>query len=123
MLPKIAFDEDFADCMPGHLLMGEMVKDAFSRPELDEINHMSNSDWHSLWHMPKDEYVDVHLVRRSAPAAVFQLPRIALRLSYQHYVRPRIPAAVKEVHRQFRRRGDRKPRRGADHRRVLPNKA
>jgi CelD/BcsL family acetyltransferase involved in cellulose biosynthesis len=114
MLPKIAFDEDFADCMPGHLLMGEMVMDAFSRPELDEINHMSNSDWHSLWHMPKDEYVDVHLVRRSAPAAVFQLPWVALWLTYQHYIRPRIPAALKRAHRQFRRRGDRKPRRATD---------
>ena len=30
MLPKIAFDEGFADCMPGSLLTAEVIKDAFS---------------------------------------------------------------------------------------------
>ena len=114
MLPKIAFDEVFANCMPGSLLTAEVIKYAFSCRELDEINHLSKADWHGLWHMRQDEYVDVHLVRRSVVAVLFQLPRIARRSVYQDYVRPRIPAVVKEAHRKFKRRGDRKPRRAAD---------
>jgi hypothetical protein len=114
MLPKVAFDEDFAECRPGSLVTAEAIKDAFSRPEIEEINHMSNAEAHRYWHMPQDEYTTVHLVRAGAIAMAFQLSRVMLRSVYRDYVRPRIPAAVKEAHRQFKRRGDRKPRRAAD---------
>jgi hypothetical protein len=113
MLPKYAFDEDFAECTPGHLLMEAVIQEAFARPELVELNPMSDSDAHRLWHMPREAYVDVHLVRRRVLAALFQRPRIGLRSMYQAYVRPWIPAAVKDARRKFKRRGDRKPRRAA----------
>jgi predicted N-acyltransferase len=116
MLPKIAFDEEFADCMPGSLLTAEVIKSGFSRPELDEINHLSNSDWHGLWRMSQDKYVDVYLIRRSIASLLFQLPRVAIRSAYHNIVRPRIPAFVREARRKFKRRGDRKPRRAADSR-------
>lgn len=114
ILPKYAFDEDFAECTPGHLLTAEVFKDAFSRSEIGEINHMSLSGPDKYWRMSQDEYVDVHLIHRSAIAVLFQLPRIAARSMYQDYVQPRIPAAVKDLHRKFKRRGDRKPRRAAE---------
>jgi hypothetical protein len=113
MLPKYAFDEDFADCMPGSLLINEIIRDAFSRPEIDEINPMSKSDADRFWRMSEDEYVDVHLVRRNVLALLFQLPRITARSVYQEYVRPQIPAILKQSFRRFKRRGDRKPRRAA----------
>ena len=68
--------------------------------------------------MREDEYVDVHLVRRCVVPVLFQLPRIAMRSVYQDYVRPRIPAVVKQAYRKFKRRGDRKPRRVKDKRRL-----
>jgi hypothetical protein len=116
ILPKYAFDEDFADCTPGHLLTEEVFKDAFSRSEIDEINHMSLSISDQYWRMSQDRYVDVHLVRRSIVPMLFQLPRIAMRSVYQDYVRPCIPEGVKEARRRFKRRGGRKPRRAADSR-------
>ena len=64
--PKQAFDEEFADCRPGHILRGETIKDAFSRPEIIEFNPMSDAEAHRMWQMPREEYVDVHLVRQGA---------------------------------------------------------
>jgi hypothetical protein len=114
MLPKIAFDEDFADCRPGTLLTAEVIKDAFARPEIEEINHMSSAEAHRFWHMPQDEYTTLHLVRDTAVPVLFQLSRVALRSFYRDQVRPRIPQAVKEAQRRFQRRGGRRPRRAAD---------
>ncbi len=102
-LPKIAYDEDFADCSPGSLLTEEVLKDAFSRPEIDEYNPMSDADWHRLWHLRRETYVNVHLVRRAATPILFQLPRVALRSGYETHVRPRIPAYARQVWRQLRR--------------------
>ena len=45
--------------------------------ELNEINHLRKADWHGLWHMREDEYVDVHLVCRSVVAVLIKLPRIS----------------------------------------------
>jgi CelD/BcsL family acetyltransferase involved in cellulose biosynthesis len=114
MLPKVAFDEDYADCRPGTLLTAEVIKDAFSRPEIEEINHMSSAEAHRFWHMPQDEYTTLHLVRSTAVPVLFQLSRVALRSFYRDQVRPRIPQAVKDAQRQFQRRGGRRPRRAAD---------
>jgi hypothetical protein len=114
MLPKVAFDEDYADCRPGTLLTAEVIKDAFARPEIEEINHMSSAEAHRFWHMPQDEYTTIHLVRDTAVPVIFQLSRVALRSFYRDQVRPRIPQALKEARRRFQRRGGRKPRRAAD---------
>jgi hypothetical protein len=114
ILPKYAFDEDFAFCSPGNLLTEEVFKDAFKRVGINEVNHMSFSDSDRSWRMSQDVYTDVHLVRRSAMAVLFHLPRIASRSLYQAYVRPHIPTFMKELHRNFKRRGGRKPRRATE---------
>ena len=106
ILLKYAFDEDFADCRPGHLLTEAVFKDAFERPEIDEINHMSFSSSDHHWRMSQDEYVDAHLVRRDALPILLQLPGVAVRSAYQNHVRPRIPAVVKDACLKFKRRGD-----------------
>jgi hypothetical protein len=110
MLPKYAFNEDFAECTPGHLLMEEVIREAFSRPEIIELNPMSDSASHRLLHMPHEEYADVHLVRRSALGVLFHLPLVWKQSAYQNWVRPWISPATRTVWRKFnRRRGDRKP--------------
>jgi hypothetical protein len=114
MLPKYAYDEEFAECTPGHLLMEEVIKEAFSRPDLIEINPMSDASQHSLFHMPRDEYVDLHLVRWGVLPTLFQLPRIALWSAFQDHIRPRIPMALKDARRKSMRGKYRKLRRAAD---------
>ncbi|MFC4173802.1 GNAT family N-acetyltransferase [Microvirga sp. GCM10011540] len=109
MLPKYAFDEDFSDCMPGSLLTEEIFRDVFSRPEIEEVNHMSYSESDRLWHMSSDSYATLHLVRRSAVTLLMRLPRLVAQSAYRVYVQPRIPAVVKEAHRKFQRRGGRRP--------------
>jgi hypothetical protein len=114
ILPKYAFDEDFAFCSPGNLLTGEVFKDAFARAGITEINHMSLSEPDHWWRMSRDKYVDVYLVRQSVIPMLFQLPHVVMRSLFQDYVRPRIPAVIKETYRKLNRRGGRKPRRASE---------
>src|SRR5258708_7848040 len=90
--------------MPGSLLTKEVIKDAFQNQELTQINHMSNASWHNSWRMTQEEYVNVHLLRRSAAAVLLHLPRLAARSAYQDHVRPHI----KEAYRKYMRRGGHK---------------
>ncbi len=113
ILPKYTFDEDFAECRLGSLLTEEVYRDAFARQDIDEINHMSLSGPDQHWRMSQDEYADLHLVRREALPILVRTPGIAAKAVYQDVIRPRIPEALKELYRSFRRRGDRKPRRAA----------
>ncbi|WP_210485787.1 GNAT family N-acetyltransferase [Microvirga antarctica] len=113
MLPKYSFDEDFAEFRPGSLLTGEVLRDAFARGEIDEVNPMSDGEAHRTWHMQPEGYLNAHLVRRGPVAAVLQLPRIEAWSFYQNVVRPRIPPGLKAAYQKFRRRGERKPRRAA----------
>ena len=103
ILPKIAYDEDYAECMPGNLLTGEVIKDAFERPELVEINHMSCANWHKSWRMSDDRYTDIHLVRRRPVAITFYLLPIAVRSIYHRYILPHVASFLKEARRRFRR--------------------
>jgi hypothetical protein len=103
ILPKYAFDEDCAFCSPGNLLTEEVFKDAFSRVEIDEINHMSLSDSDRFWRMSQDEYVDVHLVSRSVIPMLLLIPRIAVQSLYRDHVRSNIPEIVKGTYRKFKR--------------------
>jgi CelD/BcsL family acetyltransferase involved in cellulose biosynthesis len=119
VLPRIAYDEEYAECMPGNLLTEEVIKDAFLRPELVELNHMSNASWHATWRMSHDRYTDVHLVRRRASAVLFRLPRVAASSVYQKHVRPRIPNAMRKARQSFRRREEIKARRVPE-RKVVP---
>ena len=49
MLPKIGFNEAYADCSPGNSLIEAVVKDAFSRRRLREMNHLDDQASHRLW--------------------------------------------------------------------------
>jgi CelD/BcsL family acetyltransferase involved in cellulose biosynthesis len=114
-LVKYAFDEDFADCRPGTLLTELTLREGFSRPEIDEVNPMSDSEAHHIWHMPRDEYVDLRLIPRSFVSVLIQIPDSV----YQDYIRPHIPMALKKAYRKFRRQENaHKPRRAAEAARI-----
>jgi len=106
VLPKYAYDEDFAEFTPGHLLLGEVIKEAFARSELAEVNPMSDSNQHRLFRMSSDEYTDVHLVRRGVLPILFQLSGIVLRALYRDHVKPRLSARMKEALRKLKDRGN-----------------
>jgi len=114
ILIKWAFDEDFAECRLGTLLTKVTAQEAFSSPEIVELNTMSLSDGYDSWYVSEDEYVDLHLVRSAPIPALLHGSRIAMRAAYHAYVRPRIPPPVRNAWRRFKRRGDRKPRRAAN---------
>ena len=111
---KSAFNEDFADCRPGTLLTEVTFREGFSRPEIDEINSMSDFDPRGIWHVPRDEYIDVRLVRRNVLPLLVQVPQSV----YQDHVRPRIPTMVKAAYRKLRHKNDpgrdHMPRRAAE---------
>jgi CelD/BcsL family acetyltransferase involved in cellulose biosynthesis len=113
MLPKYTFDENLAECRLGSLVTEDVYSDAFSRPEIDRIEHMSLSGPDHHWRMSQEEHGDLHLIRREPVPILLQLPQIAARTLYQDLIRPRIPSVLKAIHRNFRRRGDRKPRRAS----------
>jgi len=113
ILPKYAFNEDFAECRPGSLLTEEIFREAFARPEIREVNPVSHSEADRHWRMSQDDYVSLHLVRPAALPMMLHFPRVALRSAYQTYIGPRIPAVLREARRRFQRRGERRSRRAA----------
>ena len=123
MLPKYSFDEDFAEARPGSLLTEAVLRDAFARSDIDEVNPMSDGEAHRTWHMQQEEYMNAHLIRRGPVAAVLQLPRVEAWAFYQNVVRPRIPPELKAAYQKFRRRGGRKPRRAAERQSITNDAA
>ncbi|WP_448204584.1 GNAT family N-acetyltransferase [Azospirillum sp. sgz302134] len=76
MLPKIGYDEGYEDGDPGNILTEEVIQSAIARPDILDINHMSDQGWHRLWHMDQDDYADAFLVRKAAlPFLLEFLPR------------------------------------------------
>ncbi|MFC7694312.1 GNAT family N-acetyltransferase [Paeniroseomonas aquatica] len=101
MLPKIAFDEEFADCAPGTLLTEAVNKDAYSRVQLREINYMSDAAWHRNWHMEEDTYQDLHLVRVGLLPALLKLTSVLFHRA-ETSARRRFPLSVKTKYRTLR---------------------
>ncbi|MEF2072932.1 GNAT family N-acetyltransferase [Consotaella aegiceratis] len=100
MLPRIAFDESFSDCQPGTLLTGEVNAAAYRRGDLFELNHMSAAPWHRNWNMQQEDYTTIHLVRKTATAALFHIPPLATRILLHQHVKPRIPSSWKAAIRK-----------------------
>jgi CelD/BcsL family acetyltransferase involved in cellulose biosynthesis len=91
IVPKVAYDEEFSKCMPGHLLFAELIKEAFGRTDIHEFNFLSNAIWLNSWRVDYDTYVDVDLVARGTwPILTHRLWSI-----YMRHVRPRIPTKLK----------------------------
>ncbi|HYD65418.1 GNAT family N-acetyltransferase [Azospirillum sp.] len=93
MLPKIGYDEDYADGDPGNLLTDAVIKSALARPGISEINHVSDQTWHRLWHMDQDDYIDATLIRRNALSILFQLLPKRLKTAFRDVRQPK-PAAA-----------------------------
>jgi CelD/BcsL family acetyltransferase involved in cellulose biosynthesis len=104
MLPKYSYDEDFAECSPGHLLIESVIKDAFSRADLLELNPMSDGSQHRLFHLIRDEYANVRLVRRNVLSVPLHATSRTLATVYREHVRPLVPLAVRQAFSAIPRR-------------------
>lgn len=46
---KHGFDEEFAKTSPGQLLFTHLVEDCLERGDVDEINFITNNEWHTIF--------------------------------------------------------------------------
>lgn len=58
VLLKIAYDEAHARYSPGTLLFEKLVERAFADADTDEINCLTDMEWHMPWQMQQREYLD-----------------------------------------------------------------
>ncbi|HEX5506081.1 MAG TPA: GNAT family N-acetyltransferase [Thermomicrobiales bacterium] len=68
VMPKIAYDEAYAQCAPGNVLFERVVERAFASGDVDEINQTSDMPWHRNWRMEQAAYYNVWLFPRRPTA-------------------------------------------------------
>lgn len=64
-LLKIAYDEQFSHFSPGNLLFEQTAERAFTQGDTDEINCLTDMEWHRPWNMQRREYLDLRLFPKS----------------------------------------------------------
>lgn len=69
VLLKIAYDEAYARYSPGTLLFEKLAEWAFADADTDELNCLTDMDWHKLWQMQQREYLD-HRYYPTTPAGI-----------------------------------------------------
>lgn len=73
---KIAYDESYATYGPGNLLFGKTIERACLNGDIDEINCLTDMDWHTHWKLSRRPYYDLFLYpRRPLPFLMGILPR------------------------------------------------
>lgn len=95
MLPRIAYDEQYADCMPGSLLTGEVMTDVHNRKELTQLHALSEAEWLEKWGLIQEDFPTVHLVRKNAFTTLFHRPFLSMRLLWVIKLRPLLPTHLK----------------------------
>lgn len=74
-LVKMAYDEAFAACAPGNLLMLAIIERVWQEDDTDRIDCLSDQPWHSHWKLERREYFDLFLYpRRLLPYCAGYLP-------------------------------------------------
>jgi CelD/BcsL family acetyltransferase involved in cellulose biosynthesis len=53
VLLKIGYEEEFAHCSPGNMLMEKVIERAFRKQDTDEINCLTDMAWLNNWPMKK----------------------------------------------------------------------
>ncbi|MBL8490173.1 MAG: GNAT family N-acetyltransferase [Rhodocyclaceae bacterium] len=65
VLLKIAYDETRSDLSPGVLLFRDIAEAAFADPATDEINCLTDMEWHRPWRMNRRAYADLRYFPRT----------------------------------------------------------
>lgn len=73
-LVKIGFDDDYGFCSPGNLLMDKVISRAIESGDVDEVNMMTDLDWHKKWQtIPRPLYNAVVYPRSPLISALARL--------------------------------------------------
>jgi len=67
---KIGYDEFYAKCQPGHILL-EHVLEKYSLEKYTEINLVSNAKWHTSWIPTRIESEHYYIARQTIRGASF----------------------------------------------------
>ncbi len=95
-LVKMAYDEAFAACAPGNLLMLAIIERAWQEGDTDRIDCLSDQPWHGHWKLEKRKYFDLFLYpRRLFPYCAGYLP-------HHTYLRLKSKPALLKTVRQFK---------------------
>lgn len=87
-LLKIAYDEEYQHMAPGNHLFLKMVERAHEQGDTDEINCITDSEWHDNWNMSKREYRTVYVYPKNvASSAFFYFPR-KIHVGLRNFMRP-----------------------------------
>jgi len=80
VLLKIAYDEAHARYSPGTLLFEKLAERAFADAGTDEINCLTDMEWHKPWQMLQREYLDYRYYPKTPVGLATGLgPRLAYR--------------------------------------------
>jgi len=91
-LLKIGYDESYSRFAPGNLLMLNLIERSFLASDIDEIDCITDTQWHNNWKMRKKRFFNMHIYpMEMAPVLLGFIPRwIYCRLKAIIFVAPRI---------------------------------
>lgn len=99
-LAKIGYDESYARCAPGNLLLERLVRRAFQSGDLREIDLQSDMAWHRNWRLRQDEHFDLWLF----PAGPLGMLLGALPTRAALYARRRLRPLARRAREELARR-------------------
>lgn len=77
-LLKIAYGEEYRRCAPGNQLFLKTVERAYESKDTDEINCLTDVEWHGNWNMSKREYSTVYIYTKTPiPLLFYYFPKKA----------------------------------------------
>ena len=77
VIPKIAYDENYARYSPGGVLFWKTIKRVYENGEIREINMLSDSKWFNNWKMEWYEHIYIRMFpAHIAPILLGYLPAI-----------------------------------------------
>lgn len=86
---KICYDEDYRRCMPGGMLLEDVLRRACESPSIDRVDLLTDMAWHETWKPEKREYH--HLYVHSGHLATLATSYIPLQV---RQLLKRIPGLV-----------------------------
>ncbi len=75
---KIGYDEAFANCSPGQLLMQHVIERAKASDAIDRVSLVTGDDWHNYWTTIPEPTLQIKIFRSVSRAFAVRLGRYVL---------------------------------------------
>ncbi len=62
---KIAYNEKFANCAPGHLLLAKVIENSITQGDVDTINFLATRRWLRVWNVTRKKVGEIILFPRN----------------------------------------------------------